>query len=69
MMFKILFILLLPLTSYAHFDLSAGTSLRSYPSLGAQANVQSGYNILLWGTGPGADKKNLYTVYCDQRLQ
>lgn len=57
-MLTLLIILLLPLTSYAHFDLSAGASFRSYPSLGGQANIQSGYNLLLWGSGPGANKKN-----------
>lgn len=57
-MIKLLFILLLPLSSYAHFDLSAGASLRSYPALGGEVNAQSGYNLLLWGSGPGSDKKN-----------
>lgn len=57
-MLKFLFIFLLPLSTYAHFDLSAGTSFRSYPSLGGEANIQSGYNLLLWGSGPGPSKKN-----------
>lgn len=56
---KILLLLLLSFNAYAHFDLSAGAALRSYPALGGEVNAQFGYNFLLWGSGPGADKKNI----------
>lgn len=55
-MIKLLLILFtLSFNSYASFDLSAGTSLRTWPSLGAEVNIESGYNMIIWGAG---DKKN-----------
>lgn len=38
----------------AHFDLSVGGSFRSYPAIGLETTVESGYNYLLWGK---VDKK------------
>jgi hypothetical protein len=46
--------LLICFNAFAKFDLSLGTSFRSYPSLGGELNAESGYNILLWGK---VDKK------------
>lgn len=45
--------------SFAHFDFSTAASLRSYPSMGAEVSIESGYNFKLWGNGPGADKKRV----------
>jgi hypothetical protein len=43
--------LLLSNLSYASFDLSAGTNARSYPGVGGEAYIESGYNAVLWGKG------------------
>lgn len=32
---------------------------RSYPSIGAEAQLETGYNQRLWGEGPGKNKKNV----------
>ena len=48
-------ILLISLNLFAQFDLSLGTSARSFPAVGAEVFVDSGYNQVLWGKG---DKKN-----------
>lgn len=55
---RVLFIFLFTFNTFAHTDLSAGGALRTYPSLGAEVNAQIGYNFLLWGKGPGQNKKN-----------
>jgi hypothetical protein len=47
---KIIVLLLsISFCALAKFDLSLGTSFRSYPSIGAEINAESGYNLLLWG--------------------
>jgi hypothetical protein len=57
-MFKYIFLFLIPMSVYAHFDFSTNIGLRSYPALGGEVNLESGYNLVFWGSGPGADKKN-----------
>lgn len=52
----ILLLSLLPMLAHAHFDLSAGAAMRTYPSLGAQANLNAGYNFVFWGQGPRKSK-------------
>lgn len=54
-MLKVLLALLLPLQVFAQWDLSLGAQLRSYPSLGGEAYVHTGYNFVFWGKG---DKRN-----------
>lgn len=56
----LILLLALPLFSLAHFDLLAGASLRSYPSLGAELEIEGGYNQILWGEGPGASDNIMY---------
>ncbi len=40
---------LFSLNAIAGFDLSLGTSFRSYPAIGAEINAEAGFNQLLWG--------------------
>lgn len=47
-----------PKNTLAHFDLSTGVGARSYPGIGAEAIVESGYNYVFWGKGD--KKKPLY---------
>jgi hypothetical protein len=53
-----IFFYFLSVHSYAQFDLSYGTSLRSYPGVGGDANLELGYNQVLYGT-PGSKESIL----------
>ena len=53
-----LFFILTSANTLAQFDLSLGTSARSYPSLGGEVFIDTGYNQVLWGEGD--KKKPLY---------
>ncbi len=46
-------LILFSLTAHAGSDLNIGGSLRSYPLSGV-IDVDAGYGILLWGSGPGS---------------
>lgn len=48
MKYLLLFFLCLP--ALAEFDLSVGSQGRSYPGVGAEAYLQGGYNLPIWGT-------------------
>jgi hypothetical protein len=51
---KVVILILISFHSFASLDLSIGSALRTYPSLGAQFELESGYNMLLWGQGKKA---------------
>jgi len=42
---------LLSFSAHAQFDLKAGGSMRTYPSVGGELFAESGYNMVLWGAG------------------
>ncbi len=48
-----LFLLLMSLSSYGYLDLSASISYRSFPSSGGEISLESGYNMLFYGSGKG----------------
>jgi hypothetical protein len=41
--------LLLPITLFAQFDLQVGTQARSYPGVGFEGFIDTGYNYVFWG--------------------
>jgi hypothetical protein len=47
--------LLVSFNANANFDLALGAAARTWPSLGPEATIESGYNMVFWGAG---NKKN-----------
>ena len=51
MLKKTIVLFFLSISAHANFDLTLGAAARSWPSLGPEVNLESGYNFVFWGEG------------------
>lgn len=56
-MFKYILLLIVSSSALATMDLHYGAQARTFPGLGGEFFLESGYNGLLWGSDPGGEKK------------
>lgn len=56
-MFKYILLSIFSFSALATMDLHYGAQGRSYPGLGGEFYLETGYNQLLWGSDPGGEKK------------